>query len=350
MRVTLWRQEVQLHAAPNAAEQRHVRRTRLFVRVEHGGIDGFGEVAPQPTSLNGDPGVDEVVDELLERVVPQLANAVERERDLPSWTRLARFAGSRPASNPAVALIEMALLERELRARHATISSLWPPIFDTPLQMGVSLLDAEPWCIADDVARVRVKTAPGALDAQGLERLARVQQPILLDFNCSAHADEDVIAQVRTLDGVSVIAAVEQPYDVGNVIDTARLAEQLDVAMSVDEGVRSMRDVAQLVRYRAATVLCVKPARVGGLSSARTILTSARTMGLAPYVGGFFESPYARAVHRHLAAATTPEPSDVAVVTLDGAPGSEVETGEGAFGVRPSSSMLAAATLVAAVA
>jgi len=49
----------------------------------------------------------------------------------------------------------MALLERELRARHATISSLWPPIFDTPLQMGVSLLDAEPWCIADDVARVR---------------------------------------------------------------------------------------------------------------------------------------------------------------------------------------------------
>jgi len=349
MRVSLWRHDVLLRAAPSAARERHDRRSRLYLRVEHDGVDGYGEVAPQPHALNGDPGVDEVLDEVLERVVPQVTDALAREGDLPSWTRLARFAGSRPASNPAVALFEMALLERELRGNGRRITTLWPAMFETPLQRGVSLLDDAPIEVGDDVVRLRVKTGPGALGATGLAQLSRVRSAIILDFNCSARVDADVLDQVRALAGVCTVAVVEQPYAVGNVVDTARLAAQLDVAMSVDEGVRSLRDVTQLVRYGAATVLCVKPARVGGLATARTLITTARTMGLAPYLGGFFESPYARAVHRHLAATTTPEPSDVADVDLDGPGLVEVEACHEAFGVRPSAAVLEAATLVAVI-
>jgi L-alanine-DL-glutamate epimerase-like enolase superfamily enzyme len=349
MRVTLWRHDVHLIGAPHAAVQRHEMRTRVFVRVEHEGVDGFGEVAPQPTALNGDPGVDEVLDEVLERVVPQLVTAVTREGDLPSWTRMARFGASRPSSNPAVALVEMALLERELRARHLRIESLWPPIFETPRQYGVSLLERGSWHIAEDAVRVRVKTAPDALDDEGVARLRGVRQPVLLDFNCSARREADVFDQIRSLAGVCHVAAVEQPYAPGNVVDTAHLAGLLDVAISVDEGVRSIRDVTQLVRYGAASIVCVKPARVGGLANARTIVATARTMGVGAYVGGFFESPYARAVHRHLAAATTPEPSDVADVVIEDVEPPEVERSDVAFGVRPSAPMLERATVVATV-
>ena len=77
-----------------------------------------------------------------------------------------------------------------------------------------------------------------------------------------------------------------------------------------------MRDVAQIVRYQAADLLCVKPARVGGLANARTIVARAREAGLRPYVGGFFESPYARHVHRALARSCVDEPSDLGPVDV----------------------------------
>jgi len=122
---------------------------------------------------------------------------------------------------------------------------------------------------------------------------------VLLDYNCGASDDAQVIEQVRQVRARSPTwRRSNSPTPVGNVVDSARLGEQLGVALSIDEGVRSLRDVAQIVRYRAAEIICVKPARVGGLANARTIILRAREAGLRAYVGGFFESPYARSVHQ----------------------------------------------------
>jgi O-succinylbenzoate synthase len=128
---------------------------------------------------------------------------------------------------------------------------------------------------------------------------------------------------------------------VGNVVDSSHLAEQLDVPVSLDEGVRSVRDVAQIVRYRAAEIICVKPARVGGLANARTIILRAQEAGLRPYVGGFFESPYGRQVNRSLARSCVDQPSDLSPVDVvtDGY-AREVDVVNGGFGVEPSLEML----------
>jgi L-alanine-DL-glutamate epimerase-like enolase superfamily enzyme len=342
MKVTLWRQDAEIRRPVRAAAQHHAARSRLFLRVEHDGAVGYGEVAPQPWELNGDAGIADVIDEVRVFVVPQLQHILEREGDVPSWTRVARFAGSRAASNPAVALLEMALLDRELRRDRHAIDSLWPARFDTPLQATVSLIDDGEWHVAADVARVRAKISSAPLASAALRRLEEIAVPVLLDYNCAASNDTDVIEQVRIARGVADIAAVEQPYAVGNVVDTARLAEQLGVPVSVDEGVRSVRDVAQLVRYRAAEIICVKPARVGGLANARTIITEAQGAGLRAYLGGFFESPYARQVHRALARTCVSEPSDLSPVDVVREGYSrEVDPTAGAFGVTPSAEMLA---------
>jgi O-succinylbenzoate synthase len=174
-----------------------------------------------------------------------------------------------------------------------------------------------------------------------LEETASRSLPVLLDYNCSALTDVDVIEQVRRIREVVDVVAVEQPYGVGNVVETARLAERLDVPISIDEGIRSVRDVGQVVRYRAAEVICVKPARVGGLANARTIILKARDEGLRPYVGGFFESPYARRVHRWLANSCVDEPSDVGLVdVLLKGYDREVDGVAVGFGVTPSHEML----------
>lgn len=345
----LWRDEAVLLRPVSAAAQRHELRTRLFLRVEQDGVSGFGEISPQPFSLNGDPGVAEVMRELDDVVFVQVQAAFEREGALPSWTRIARFAGSRPSSSPAVCLVEMAVLDRELRAEGRSVLELWPKLFDTPVQATVSLLEGgDQWVVDPRVSRVRVKTAPGVLDDAALERLQSLRVPVLLDFNCSAVDDADVLEQLDRIGSEVEIAGVEQPFAPGNVVDHARLAEQLAVPLSMDEGIRTVRDLEQVVRYSAARIVCIKPARVGGYANARTMIGRAKEIGLTPYLGGFFESPFARRVNRMLAQHCIDQPSDIEnVQTLDRSHVDVVEERSGGFEVAPTANFLEKATLIA---
>jgi O-succinylbenzoate synthase len=350
MKATLWQQDANFRDSIDAANQRHSSRSRLYLELEHEGVVGYGEIAPQPRDLNGDAGLMSVTDELRIFIFPQLTDMFVREGGLPLWSRVARIAGSRAASNPAVALLEMALLDRELRAEGQSIADLWTPLYNTPRQLAVSLLDANDDWDVRNVARVRAKTAPGTPSTRALDQLERLKVPVLLDFNCSATTCDEVIKQVRCVQRVAEVAGVEQPFAVGNVIDQARLAEQLDVPLSVDEGLRSLGDLAQLIRYRAASIVCVKPARVGGLANARTIIARAHESGIRAYVGGFFESPFGRRVNRALAVSSLDEPSDLGPVdvVLEGYQ-REVDEVRGGFGVIPSRDMLERAVAVATI-
>ena len=348
MRVSLWRDEAHFLRPVTAAGQRHASRSRCFLAFSHDGVTGYGEVSPQPERLNGDPSLDDVIDELRHVTVPQLLGVVDREGDAPSWSRINRFVGPRASSNVAVALVEMALLDRELRAGGTGVRDVWPVSFSTPTQSTVSLLDPpDTWTVLDDAARVRVKTAPGALDAAAVERLGSLRVPMLLDYNCSATSVEEVRAQVEQISAVATLDAVEQPFAAGNVVDHALLARTLDVPISIDEGVRTFRDVQQILRYEAARMICVKPARVAGLANARTLIVRARDAGLAVYLGGFFESAYARFVHRCLSEHCVSEPSDLGTVALVAhGESQELEQSGGGFTVAPAATMLARAEVV----
>jgi O-succinylbenzoate synthase len=348
MQLTLWRDDVTLAQAIRAARQQHDVRGRLFLRVDHEGVSGFGEVAPQPWALNGDPSIDHVLSELSDVALPQLLAVVAREGEPPSWTRVARFAGARSASPVATALLEMALLDRELRAQGSDALFLWPHRYHTPIQNTVSLIDDDPWVYASDVARVRAKVAPGPLSSLSLERLGELRVPVLLDYNCSVSDDVQVLEQLAQLSEFVTVDAVEQPYAAGNIIDHATLAEQLSVTLSLDEGVRNQRDLEQIHRYQAAQMVCIKPARVGGLANARAMVSRALELGLHPYLGGFFESPYGRHVNRLLALHCIEEPSDIGVVvTTATSEILELTVAPGGFGVAPSPEVLERAQLLA---
>jgi O-succinylbenzoate synthase len=340
MNVTLFRQVVMLKRPIRASLETHDERTRLYLRVEHEGHQGFGEVSPQPRALNGDPGVDDVLD-ALRGALRRLEDVREREGEIPHWSRVARLGGETPSQNVAYALIEMALLDRELRRDVRRVSDLWVPQGVTPLQQTVSLLDDTTWSLSDEAARLRVKCAPGAVSAFAREQLREVKVPVILDFNCSASNDDEVLEVVAEVREFATVDAVEQPFAVGNVVDHARLAKREEFEVSLDEGVRSLRDLAQIERYGAAAMVCVKPARVGGLANARTIILRAEELGLRVYLGGFFESPYARQVNRALANSCVREPSDLGVVGVSAY--EEPATTSTSFGVEPSVVVLAEA-------
>jgi hypothetical protein len=95
-------------------------------------------------------------------------------------------------------------------------------------------------------------------------------------------------------------------------------------------------------------MVCIKPARVGGLANARAMVTRALELGLRPYIGGFFESPFARHVNRLLAEHCVEEPSDVGLVATNASPElREVTVVPGGFGLAPSPEVLARSRLLA---
>jgi o-succinylbenzoate synthase len=343
----LWRDDVVMARPVLGGAQRHEERSRLYLRVEHDGVIGYGEVSPQPEALHGDPSLDEVVGELGDVAVPRVLEAVAREGAAPSWARINRFAGSRPASATAAALLEMALLDRELREHGRDVASLWPPRFDTPVQATVSLLDDQPWEVPGTAARVRAKTGPAPVSAPALERLAGLAVPVVLDYNCSARSVDDVLVQAESVRAVADLVAVEQPFAPGNLAEQVALARRSPVPLGLDEGLRSLRDLELIARHGAAAMVCVKPARVGGLANARTIIVRAGELGLRCYLGGFFESPFARHVHALLARHCVREPSDLADVALTRS-GEQLEAATASFGVAPAAALLERAQRVAA--
>ncbi len=347
MRMTLWRCDVRLEHPLAASQQLHDERSRLYLELEHDGVVGWGEIDPQPEALHGDAGLSDVIDELRVITMPQVLGAVHREGDVPSWTRIARFAGPRAASSAAVALVEMSMLDRELRLEHRNLVSQWPRHFDTPLLSGVSVVSGGPVDVAPGSTRVRVKISSQPLERETLRALEAITVPVLLDYNCGAGEDHVVLSHIGQLRDVVELVAIEQPFAPGNLVDHARLAEQCDVALSLDEGVRTIRDLDQITRYGAAQMVCIKPARVGGYANARTMIERAKAQGLRPYLGGFFESPLARGVNRCLAEHCVEEPSDLGEVASHSRDvAKDFVVLEGGFGLAPSKELLGNARIL----
>jgi L-alanine-DL-glutamate epimerase-like enolase superfamily enzyme len=107
-----------------------------------------------------------------------------------------------------------------------------------------------------------------------------------------------------------VLRALEQPCQPGDWNSSVPLVAS-GLPVYLDEAIRSINDVRHAARYRAAVGVCVKVERVGGFAMARRVIESAETEGLAVYLGGFFESPWAKRWHRAFASQFDLGPSDV---------------------------------------
>ncbi len=173
-----------------------------------------------------------------------------------------------------------------------------------------------------------------------LERLSHAGLPVLLDFNASATSLDDVMGQAALVARVADLVGVEQPFAPGDLSGHAALAERLDVPVSLDEGLRDLDDLEAALAAHAVGMVCVKPARVGGLIAARAVLSRALGEGLAAYVGGFFESGFARSVHRVLADSLACAPSDLGLVARVDWDEPEAVTTASGLGSSPSAALL----------
>jgi O-succinylbenzoate synthase len=86
------------------------------------------------------------------------------------------------------------------------------------------------------------------------------------------------------------LAMIEQPLQHDDLIDHARLQQQIETPVCLDESMTSPRRAEQAIAMKSCRYVNVKPGRVGGLTPAVEIHNICQAAGLPCWVGGMLES------------------------------------------------------------
>jgi len=311
--VVLWMSELPLVRPIVTAKGIHQSRPLVFVQVRcrsHGDtVEGWGECAALgDASYDGEDA--SVSSKALERtIVPALFGQVAQDgRRLPPPSALDPVRRSAPGSPLAFAALEMAVADAHLRAEGRDLAALLGVEGRTVELGAVAGLAPSPDGLVARVAelvdagfaRVKVKVAPGS-DVQHLEAVRRSWPELRLqaDANGSYGAGDD--EHLLGLDRFGLLC-LEQPFDRADLAAHARLAARMSTPICLDESLGSPADVDAALAVGACSVVCVKPARLGGLGAALQVIGSCAAAGVPMWMGGMFESGYARAVNTTLAA------------------------------------------------
>jgi O-succinylbenzoate synthase len=136
--------------------------------------------------------------------------------------------------------------------------------------------------------RIKLKFRPG-WDVAML-RAVRGQHPReTFHIDCNSGYRLSDIALFRQIDEFR-LAMIEQPLAHDDLLDHARLQEEIDTPVCLDESVSHPRHAEQAIALESCRYVNIKPGRVGGLTNARIIHDLCQKAGIPCWVGGMLES------------------------------------------------------------
>ncbi len=331
--VELYRVDLAFCSPVTTAAGAHTRRPVAFVRVVAHEAEGWGECAALAEGTSVDPAFDAVLGALEKSGVGRLLEAVAaRDGELPSASQVPALFGSGPVAHFVAATLEMAVLDAELRASgeplwarlgvEEAVATAGVPVghlVGIPEDRSVDALVARVDVLvrSASTARVRVKIEPG-WDTEPLRALRDAFPNLALQADANGSYRWEVAGagggrdgggrdgglddarRLVELDGLG-LSCIEQPLAPSDLAALRQLAARLDTPVALDESLTSLGRVRDALRYGACGVACLKPARLGGLLRAKTAVNACRESGAGAFVGGFFESGFARAANAALA-------------------------------------------------
>ncbi len=147
--------------------------------------------------------------------------------------------------------------------------------------------------------RIKLKIKPG-WDTQmiGYIREEFPDAVLTVDANsCYSLADINIL---RALDEYR-LDYIEQPLAYDDIIDHARLQNQLKTSICLDESILSAEDARKALDLQAGRVINIKVGRVGGHTEARWVHDVAQSYNVPVWCGGMLETGIGRAHNIHLA-------------------------------------------------
>ena len=164
--------------------------------------------------------------------------------------------------------------------------------------------------LAAGYRRIKVKVKPG-WDLEVLEKIRSRWPDILLSCDAnSAYRPKD-IDHLRRFDDFNLLM-IEQPYWDDDLVQHAKLQQELKTSICLDESIRSSRDALSAIELKSCRIINVKVGRVGGFSEAIAVHNVCQQNGVPVWCGGMLETGIGRA--HNIALSTLPNfslPGDV---------------------------------------
>ncbi|MEU1665289.1 o-succinylbenzoate synthase [Streptomyces sparsogenes] len=285
-------------------------RRPLLIRVTASGrsgtVTGWGECVALAEPFYS-PEYLEGAREILRRfLVPALFDWQAAGRPVAASTvgsAIEHVVGHRMAKGA----LEMAILDAELRLQNRSFAAhLGVTRASVPSGVSVGIEKSVPDLLAqvgDFVAqgyvRIKLKIKPG----WDLEPVKAVRERfgdigLQVDANTAYRLSDAHL--LRRLDPFDLLL-IEQPLGEEDLRQHAHLARLVSTPICLDESIVSAQSAADAIALGAASVINIKPGRVGGYLEAARIHDLALAHGVAVWCGGMLETGIGRAANAALA-------------------------------------------------
>ncbi|KAA0960009.1 o-succinylbenzoate synthase [Microbacterium sp. ANT_H45B] len=207
----------------------------------------------------------------------------------------------------AKAALEMAVLDAGLRLDDrgfADLLGVTRAVVPSGVSVGIEssipdLLAQVGGFLDEGYARIKLKIQPG----WDIEPVRAVREkfgdvPLQVDANTAYRLSDAPL--LRRLDPFDLLL-IEQPLAEDDLRQHALLAQQIATPVCLDESIVSVDAAADAIAMGAASVINIKPGRVGGYLAARRIHDLAEANGIAVWCGGMLETGIGRAANIALA-------------------------------------------------
>lgn len=173
------------------------------------------------------------------------------------------------------------------------------------------LLQTIEYYVREGYKRIKLKIKPGwDLDVLREVRKKFPETPIMADAN-SAYTLDD-LDHLKKLDDYNLMM-IEQPLAHDDIIDHAKLQNEMETPICLDESIHSLSDAKKAVELGSCKIINIKIGRVGGISEAKRIHDFCKEQGVDAWCGGMLEAGVGRA--HNIALTTLPQftmPGDTA--------------------------------------
>jgi O-succinylbenzoate synthase len=279
------------------------RKECVLARVETDDVEGWGECVAGP-----EPDFSEEWNEGAWLVLrDHLAPALLRAGDVAVDEIDRAFAGVRGHPMAKATLVN-AFVDATLRAEDRSLATFLGGMRER-VACGVSigiapstdrLLDQVAGYLAEGYRRIKLKIAPGT-DVARVHAVREAHPDVLLSVDANAAYTMADVGVFRRLDELGLLM-IEQPLHHEDLLQHAKLQEQLETSLCLDESIRSAADAAAAVELGACRIVNVKQGRVGGLLEARRVHDVCAAQEVPVWCGGMLETGIGRATNLALAA------------------------------------------------
>jgi O-succinylbenzoate synthase len=308
----LWLIELPFIEAVVTARGVHRRRPLVLVqlhgRTEAGPVEGWGECAALEDSTFDSEDAYTAYTNLGDHLLPALLRQISANGGwVPSPANLTAITMPRPTPL-AFSALEMAVADLHLRSEDRSLASLLG-VEGSTVALGAvvgaheetdALVQEVGRRVAEGFTRVKMKIGP-RWDLEPVAAVRRMAPDLVLQVDANGSYGPDDLGRLRELDRFG-LACLEQPFDRRELDLHVRLANLIETPVCLDESLDSPIAVRTALDMGACSVVCVKPSRLGGIGAALEVIEACASAGTPLWMGGMYESGYARAVITTLAA------------------------------------------------